>query len=45
MGIKENDKFEVICNGYTYLKQYGGTLYDTAIFAVQHACEKWVAAL
>ena len=32
-------------NGYTYLKQYGGTLYDTAIFAVQHACEKWVAAL
>ena len=26
-------------------KQYGGTLYDTAIFAVQHACEKWVAAL
>ncbi|MFR8287966.1 MAG: hypothetical protein ACLU92_02145 [Coprococcus comes] len=29
----------VFRNGYTYLKQYGGTLYDTAIFAVQHACE------
>ncbi len=29
-----------VCNGYTYLQQYGGALHHTAIFAVQHACEE-----
>ncbi len=34
-----------ICNRYSYLKQYGGTLYHSAILAVQHACKKQLAAL
>ena len=38
-------KIQFVPDRNTYLKQYGGTLHDTAIFAVQHACEKRVTAL
>ena len=45
VGISERERVAAAEALGTYLKQHGGTLHDTAIFAVQHACEKWVAAL